>query len=57
MTQTKKPIRPEPELEDRILKDDELDAVSGGSPGLFQSAFSNTIKSIGEALSTAARKG
>jgi hypothetical protein len=53
MTHHSKPIRPEQSLEDRVLRDDELDSVSGGS---LQNAFSNVIKNIGEGLTTAARK-
>jgi hypothetical protein len=53
-----KPIRPEQRLEGRVLKDDELDSVSGGSPfSMLQNAFSDAIKSIGEGLSAIARKG
>lgn len=37
----------------RVLADSELDGVSGG----LQNAFSNVIKSIGDGLSTMARKG
>ena len=56
----KKPIfEPKPQFEpksyaDRVLPDSELDGVSGG---MLQSAFSNAIKSIGEGISTMARKG
>ena len=43
------------------LDDAQLRAVSGGSVSsefsMLQSAFSNAIKSIGEGLSSAARKG
>ncbi len=39
---------------DRALQDGELDAVSGG---VLSSAFSNTIKTLGEAMATMARKG
>ena len=37
------------------LKDTDLDNVTGGGLAL-QTAFSNVIKSVGEALATAARK-
>jgi hypothetical protein len=54
MTQTGKPLNPSQKaLDVRILKDHELDAVSGGQ---LQSAFSNVIKSIGQGLETMARK-
>ena len=36
----------------RVLGDSDLDGVSGG----LQSAFSNVLKTFGEALATAARK-
>jgi len=39
----------------RELTTNELEFVSGGS--MLQNAFSNVIKSIGEGLSTMARKG
>jgi hypothetical protein len=55
MTKTGKPLNPaQKALDVRILKDDELDAVSGG--GQLQSAFGNVIKSIGEGLKTMASK-
>ena len=38
----------------RALKLDEIEAVSGG--GALQTAFSNVIKSIGQALQTTASK-
>ena len=37
----------------RVLSDSEMDAVSGG----FPSSFSDAIKSLGDGLSTMARKG
>ncbi|WP_439372041.1 hypothetical protein ACRQ5Q_40715 [Bradyrhizobium sp. PMVTL-01] len=53
MTHPSKPIRPE---QNRVLRDDELDSVSGGSSfSMLQNAFSNVIKNIGESLATAAR--
>jgi len=57
LTHSSKPIRSEQRLEDRVLKDDELDSVSGGSPfSMLQNAFSDVIKNIGESLAAAARK-
>jgi hypothetical protein len=54
MTQTSKPVSQERKvLESRVLKDDELDAVSGG--GMLSSAVSQTIKTFGRALNAAAR--
>jgi hypothetical protein len=54
---SKKIEQPKPQIEtklsDRILSDAELDRVSGGS---LTSSFSNVIKTLGEAVSTAARK-
>ena len=45
LTHNSKPIRPEQSLEGRVLKDDELDSVSGGSPfSMLQNAFSDVIK-------------
>ena len=40
----------------RTLQADELDAVNGGF-GMLQDAVTNALKSIGEGLSTMARKG
>jgi hypothetical protein len=56
MTQTGKPLNQTQKaaLDVRILKDDELDAVSGS--GQLQSAFSTVIKSIGQGLQTMASK-
>jgi hypothetical protein len=38
----------------RLLRDDDLDAVTGGS-AFLSSAFSQTLKAIGDALNTVAR--
>lgn len=54
IVEPKSPIVPKP-LDDTELDDTELATVSGGT--MLQSAFSNVIKSIGEGLSTMARKG
>jgi len=57
MTHHSKPIRPEQSLEDRVLRDDELDSVSGGSPfSMLQNSFSNVVKNIGDGLAASARK-
>ncbi|MBR1228253.1 MULTISPECIES: hypothetical protein [unclassified Bradyrhizobium] len=56
MTQTSKSINGNQRtLDERVLKDGELEAVSGGA--MFGSAFSEALKSIGEGLTTMARKG
>jgi hypothetical protein len=56
MTKIGKPVGSEHETtEVRILKHDELDIVSAG--GMLSSAVSQTIKSFGQALQTAARAG
>jgi hypothetical protein len=41
----------------QALPDDELKAVTGGTFSMLQNAFSTAIKSIGEGISTMARKG
>jgi hypothetical protein len=41
----------------RELTEAELDAVSGGTFSMLSNAVSQTIKSFGETLNTAARKG
>ena len=51
-TKTPKPINDDI----RTLQADELDAVNGGF-GMLQDAVTNALKSIGEGLSTMARKG
>ena len=62
MTKSKTPVETRKQTSDptqtpdqnaQTLRDDELDAVTGGS----LSSFSNVIKTIGEALNSAARKG
>ena len=56
MTQTSKPISGRQRaLGEQILKDAELEGVSGGA--MFRSSFADALKSIGEGLSTMARKG
>ena len=56
MTQTSKSINGNQcTLDERVLKDGELEAVSGGA--MIRSALSEALKSIGEGLSTMARKG
>ncbi|MFL5072170.1 MAG: hypothetical protein ACJ8E5_13070 [Xanthobacteraceae bacterium] len=39
----------------RTLRQDEVDTIAGA--GMLSTALDNVVKSIGEALSTAARKG
>jgi hypothetical protein len=47
------------EHEARLLADEELEAVAGGSQNLtfLQSAIDQVIKTLGESLGTVARKG
>jgi hypothetical protein len=57
MTQTCKPSNAAQKVSEvRVLKDHELETVSGGGSAL-QSAFSNVLKSIGEGLASTASKG
>jgi bacteriocin-like protein len=53
---TKDKVRDERLSSAKALSDEELAAVSGGGTAL-SSAVSNVIKSVGEGLSQAARKG
>ena len=56
MTQTSKSINgSQRTLGEQVLKDAELEPVSGGA--MLRSSFSDALKSIGEGLSTMARKG
>jgi hypothetical protein len=56
MTQTGKSINGNPRtLDEQVLKDAELEPVSGGA--MFRNSFSEALKSIGEGLATMARKG
>jgi hypothetical protein len=43
------------ELQDKVLQEHELDVVVGGT--VLSSSFSNVIKSIGDGLSSMARRG
>jgi hypothetical protein len=53
MTKTSKPVGSMRTAEIRDLNENELDVVSGG--GMLSSAVSQTVKTFGQALQTAAR--
>ena len=52
---TIKTTRPDVGHDIRSLRNDELDAVAGA--GMLSGAVNNVVKSIGNAVSTAARSG